>query len=507
MNKKYRKKLFLHLDGIVIIPIINSFLNKGILDYIYKHEKNNITDLKTHFQINEGYGNITLRLLKSIGIIKNRNQKNKNLILQIINLKNTIYKISNLYKYYINLEKIFNDKSKNENFIKLLQDTHKELSYKKKNIQKELYYYLEGAFLGPLLSNLGFLQIIKENQIQHKKICNKKTYLIINNILSENGFLNEKNEYTDKGNFFFNRLASYGVTVSYLNTFAKIDDLLFNENYFMWERDENGHEIHVNRTMNVWGSGGAHKFYFKKIDEIIIDIFNQEIDKQPKGIIDVGCGDGSFLIHLYNIIMTKTSRKKHIKDFPLKVIGVDLNKAARTETEKNLKINKIDHIVIDGNISEPSTINQILNEKFNENLNDYLNTRTFLDHNRIYSKSKKDYKSNIKTTGAFSYKGELITSNEIVNNLIEHFKNWKPFISKYGIIILELHTLNPKLISENRGKTLSCAYDATHGFSDQYLIEYDTFLKCLEFANFKLKNKKTLFPNKNIPTISINYLK
>ena len=80
MNKKYREKLFLHLDGIVIIPIINSFLNKGILDYIYKHEKNNITDLKINFQINEGYGNVALRLLKSIGIIKNKNQKNKNLI-------------------------------------------------------------------------------------------------------------------------------------------------------------------------------------------------------------------------------------------------------------------------------------------------------------------------------------------------------------------------------------------------------------------------------------------
>ena len=42
-------------------------------------------------------------------------------------------------------------------------------------------------------------------------------------------------------------------------------------------------------------------FHEKKIDDIIINIFNQSIDKQPAGIADMGCGDGTLLIHLYNI--------------------------------------------------------------------------------------------------------------------------------------------------------------------------------------------------------------
>ena len=29
-------------------------------------------------------------------------------------------------------------------------------------------------------------------------------------------------------------------------------------------------ETHVDREMNVWGSGGAHSAYFKKIDDIIV---------------------------------------------------------------------------------------------------------------------------------------------------------------------------------------------------------------------------------------------
>ena len=73
--------------------------------------------------------------------------------------------------------------------------------------------------------------------------------------------------------------------------------------------------------MNVWGSGGAHTTYFKKIDNIIIDIFNKPIDSQPKGIADMGCGDGTLLIHLYDIIKNKTKRGKQLEKYPLFVIG------------------------------------------------------------------------------------------------------------------------------------------------------------------------------------------
>ena len=90
------------------------------------------------------------------------------------------------------------------------------------------------------------------------------------------------------------------------------------------------------------------------------------------------------------------------------------------------------------------------------------------------------------------------------NNLIEHLSIWKSYINKHGIIILELHTLHPDDSNKYRGENLSCAYDTTHGFSDQYLVEYDFFIYCSRKAKFKLKDK-FLFPNEKIPTISISY--
>ncbi len=68
--------------------------------------------------------------------------------------------------------------------------------------------------------------------------------------------------------------------------------------------------------------------------------------------------------------------------------------------------------------------------------------------------------------------------------------------------------INTDLIRKNIGNTLSAAYDATHGFSDQYLIEHNAFLECIKKAELNYsKDDMILFPNNKIPTISINYIK
>ena len=182
---------------------------------------------------------------------------------------------------------------------------------------KFIYYYFEGILIGPLLSFLGFNKVIKNSKINFDSLNNLKKIItdifIINEFIKKDSLIN-----TSKGDFFFNRTASYGFTVSYLEIFTRLDDLIFNNNFFIWERNKSQDEIHVDRSMNVWGSGGAHKFYFNKIDEIIVKIFNQKIENQPKGIIDIGCGDGAFLEHVYDLIINNTIRKDFIKQISFK---------------------------------------------------------------------------------------------------------------------------------------------------------------------------------------------
>ena len=113
-------------------------------------------------------------------------------------------------------------------------------------------------------------------------------------------------------------------------------------------------------------------------------MFNQDISKQPHGVIDIGCGDGTFLKHIYSVIINKTIRKRYIKSHPIVLIGTDINKKAQISSKKTLK--GIENIIIDGDISSPNKIDKTLNENYNLKLENFLNCRTFLDHNRIYKK-------------------------------------------------------------------------------------------------------------------------
>ena len=89
-------------------------------------------------------------------------------------------------------------------------------------------------------------------------------------------------------------------------------------------------------------------------------------------------------------------------------------------------------------------------------------------------------------------------------SLIEHFLKWKPFANKHGLLILELHTISTKACSENIGNTPATAYDATHGFSNQYIIEYKEYMDATRISGlFADKRYIHQFPNDELTTVSI----
>jgi len=514
LNKyQYKEQLFLHLDGITIIPTILAVKKIGILNFLEKKESFTFSDIENEFKINKGYFSIALRTLLSIGLFRIQednsnttyliNHKKMNLIINTID--NEFLELMDIYiefKNIIDNTTPLTDKNLDllESIVAILKN-RKELLLKNENnkIKEDIYYFIEGIIVGPILSYLGYYNLSK------KDIKNQDFALYIQKILEVCDLVDVNEAFTEKGLFFKKRLASYGVTSSYLPLLINIKSIILKNTNIVWERDQKGNEIHVNRGMNVWGSGGAHKYYFDYIDAIIIDIFNKDINEQPQGIIDVGCGDGTFLKHCYDLIKSSTIRGKYLTEHPLILIGVDINKAARIASRKKLNSYDINNIILNGNISDPYSLNKKLNLEYNKNLNDFLSTRTFLDHNRIYEDPKELRTTNINTSGYFCYKGKFIDKNHLINNLIEHLSNWKKYVEKHGLIILELHTIDPYLTMTNRGKTLACAYDTTHGFSDQYLVEYETFIKCAEIAKLSLNKKSSLFPNNRIPTISVNY--
>ena len=113
-----------------------------------------------------------------------------------------------------------------------------------------------------------------------------------------------------------------------------------------------------------------------------------------------------------------------------------------------------------------------------------------------------------KSMCAYSYKGRYLSSDDVTSNLVNHFSLWKSYINKHGLLLLELHGLDPSLCSLNKCSTPTVAYEATHGYSDQFIVEYEIFLKCAQIAGLeKMEKYSKVFPNNQLTTISLNIFK
>ncbi len=534
MDKKekslLRADLFRHLDGIVVAPTAYALQQGGILDHLLKIKKTSLAELAEHFQANEGYLNVALRVLASQGWLKHEILGENDIRIGLTDDSGFAFSLIPLYEDVVNLidlsGKYHRRKFEKEPFWALEKIFKKYCSryglaikedQSSKDIQEQVLKHIEGIIVGPTVVALGmsgmFHKYFMEASFMPEEFHEDgESFGRLLDIFVFLGWFVKKNNtyrFTPKGLFFAKRASAYGVTVSYIPTFRKVKELIFGDPKILWNIPANAKEVHVDREMNVWGSGGAHSTYFRKIDEVIIDLFNQPIEDQPKGIVDMGCGNGAFLIHLFDVIEHRTLRGKVLEEHPLFLVGADFNKEALKVTRANIIQANIWAKLIWGDVGRPDLLAKDLMENYGIALEDLLNVRTFLDHNRIWSPPQSrnmERKSN--STAAFAFRGERISNEEAEDNLKEHFEKWAPFIQKFGLLVIELHTISPLLTCENLGKTAATAYDATHGFSDQYIFELETFRKIAKEAGlFSVEKHFTKFPNSDLATVSIHLLK
>lgn len=523
-----RSDIFRHLDGIATATTALSLHKAGVLDLLLKKKKLSLNTLTKTFHANEGYLNVALRILCSQGWLKQHiNNATDEIIYEINTNSHEAFQLVPLYQEAVNLlsyavKFLEEGRIGADAFIVLEQifkryEAHFGLSKHEINsIQQQVLKHIEGVIVAPIIVLLGvhglfhkyFMEASFRAEEYHqdpesfKKILDFFTYL---------GWFKKKKDtyrFTDKGLFFAKRATAYGVTVSYLPTFVSLDELIFGNPLLLKTEVVGETEKHVHRELNVWGSGGAHSTYFKVIDQIIIDLFNKPINEQPKGILDMGCGNGAFIQHIFDVIEHQTLRGKMLEEYPLLLVGADFNQAALKVTRANLIKADIWAKVIWGDIGKPDVLAKDLAEDYNIKLEDLLNVRTFLDHNRIWKAPQHPSNNVSKSTGAYAYKGERISNNLVEDSLREHLEKWKPYVERFGLLIIELHTIAPELTAKNLGKTAATAYDATHGYSDQYIVEIEVFHAIAKSVGLNpVKDYSAKFPNNELATVSVNLLK
>ena len=527
-KSKLRSTIFRHLDGIATSTSIYTLYKHKVLDHILRLEIVDLHDLAIEFKANEGYLNVALRILCSQGwLIQEINNETNQVTYKTNHNSKKAFELALLYEDVVNLLK-YSDRFAQEKMISVDAFITLERIFKKyenkyglvdedeSSIEFQVLKHIEGVIAGPIIVLLGvnglfhnyFMEASFTAEEYHR---DPESFRKILDFFSHLGWFNKKKntyQFTDKGLFFAKRASAYGVTVSYIPTFLKLDELIFGNPKILKTTSHSETEKHVHREMNVWGSGGAHANYFKVIDKVIIDLFNRPIDEQPKGILDMGCGNGAFIEHIFNVIDQQTLRGTMLDEYPLLLVGADFNKAALKVTRANLIKADIWAKVIWGDIGRPDLLASDLKEDYNIELRDLLNVRTFLDHNRIWNAPNNQYNIISNSSGAFATNGIRLSNNNVEASLFEHLNKWKPYVEKFGLLIIELHTIKPELTAKNIGKTPATAYDATHGFSDQYILEVNVFRAMAQKAGLiPDDNHFARFPDSDLATVSINLLK
>lgn len=530
-KSELRGILFRHLDGIVTVPAAYSLYKKGVLNDILQQKKVSLKKLTVKFDANEGYLNVALRVLASQGwLVQQIDNQSDEITFAVTDKSQTAFSLIPLYKDVFYLQQ-FSEHFHSRKFeVEPFEMLSKLYSKYKSNfgiqlsndeeirsIQEQVLYHIEGVLVGPTIVMLGmtgmFHKYFMETSFRPEEFHkNPECFKEILDFLTHLEWFSKKSDnyqFTEIGLFYAKRAAAYGVTVSYMPTLRKMDDLLFGNASILRNIGEHDAELHVDREMNVWGSGGAHAEYFKIVDQIIIELFNRPIAEQPIGILDMGCGNGAFLEHMFDVIERQTHRGKMLDEHPLFLVGVDYNEAAIKVTRANLIKADIWAKVIWGDIGRPQLLSETLQEGYNIDLKELLNVRTFLDHNRIWETPIFRTPNRVsKSTGAFAHRGQRISNAQVEDNLLEHLQKWSPFVEKFGLLLIELHTIAPELTAANIGRTAATAYDATHGFSDQYIVEIEVLHKIAAEAGLFSDDKVfTKFPNSDLATVSVNLLK
>ena len=530
-----RAVVFRHLAGLVIAPTVSALSERGAIDVLAGQPGSvSFAEIVDRTHANPGYLRVALRLLASCGWLTEQGAANESRLYTLtdegrvaLSFAPALYTqvtSSFLPKALILDDLLFGppDNPMIAAFGDLMARARATWRFDADpdplvaRVQTLVRGHLDGMLVGPAMVALargGVLAKLAGGPVDLASVqANATTLAWLFDVLSGTGWVVRSGttvQLTEDGRYAAQIAGAYGVTVSYLPTFAVLPTLLFG-NPRIPRVDANGFETLVNRAMNVWGSGGAHGTYFKKLDQIVVEIFNRPLAEQPKGICDMGCGDGTLLAHLYAVVKSQTARGAALATHPLVIVGADFNKVARRATKRTLRAAGIPTFhVIGGDINRPAQLAADL-EALDLEARDLLHVRSFLDHNRPYVRLA-NYVSGSRTattSGAFACLGEEIAADELEENLVRHLRRWAPYIGPFGLLVLELHTLPPALTAANLERTPAVAYDGTHGFSDQYLVELPVFLNCAREAGLRADDfYQASFPPSELATVSLNYFR
>lgn len=467
-----------YLHGFVTVPVILACRKKGLFELLQHQGSLTREQIVESLGANGGHLQVALRMMRSLNWLE-RNEVGQYSLTDEAQLHKKIpEEILDLYHLPI------------ESYLIGEQPSGLLKNWISRSIQRwnvddlMMADFLDGILVIPILRALHKHNLLVEDEQKplFSQLSDPVRDPLYELFISKGWALRQEgNHYlTNVGRFIAERALIIGVTASYTPMLSRMPEILFGDCFSVFRRDASGHESHVERTLNVVASGFQHEKYFADVEDIILSIFNQlPIEEQPKYFVDMGCGDGTLLKRVYETIQSKSARGKVLHQYPLCAIGVDYNEASITATARTLA--KIPHLVLKGDIGDPEQMITSLKSHGIHDPENILHIRSFLDHDRPYippqNLEQVQVRSHIPYQGVYvGPSGELIPPHIMMQSLVEHLERWSKVVTKQGLIILEVHCLEPDVVNRFLSHSENLHFDAIQAFSMQHLVEADVFL-------------------------------
>jgi len=307
----------------------------------------------------------------------------------------------------------------------------------------------------------------------------------MNRLLVAVGWLDiELGTWTAKGRVGAVFSIHFGMAASYLPLLARLPQLYRDGTPVA--ADPVAREWHVHRGLNVSASAAAHTRYFADADAIFSELFDREpVEAQPRFVADMGCGDGSWLVRLHRLITERTRRGQQPGDAPL-MVGLDYSAAALEQARRVLEAAGVPALLLPGDVSDPDQVRATLAEH-GLAMDDGLHVRAFIDHNRRYLGTGPEVPVRGWSSGAYiDAAGEPLSAAAIEREMVAHLQRWTPHVGKHGLVMLEAHCVDSRIVRRHLGATHAVAFDAYHGYSQQYPLEHSAFVHCCQQAGLRL---------------------
>lgn len=298
---------------------------------------------------------------------------------------------------------------------------------------------------------------------------------------------------------------NFGGVATYLPLLGRLPEL-FRGELTVDPPQDGGTEWHVHRELNLRISAAAHRRYFVDSDAIVGELFDREpLDSQPRFIAEMGCGNGSWLIHLHELIGERTRRGRSLQDHPLPMVGIDIDAGALRQARRNLDAAGVPALLLQGDVTDPDGLRDALAER-GMAIEDGLHIRSFIDHERSYRGGETSIAPPGWTSGVYiDGEGRPLAGEEVERDLIAHLRRWERHTRKHGMIVLEAHCVAPSVAGKQLGALHSVAFDAHQAYSKQYPVDHASFLRCCQEAGLApLPHCERRYPS-NRPFVSIGH--